>query len=214
MSCLFLDSSFLLTPPVKQNVIKTAEDVNSIRTDLERKEELAIIEWLTPLNHGSQHSIYRDRRQPDTCRWFLESNEYDTWKDCAGKVLFCQGMPGAGKSVLSALVVEEISSTFGQEANTGLAYIYCDYQRHDQQTPLQLISRLTKQLCLLNTTLPPSVKDLYNLHQPTSNMPSLKAICHIFQIILDRSLGFTLSSTHLTSYRPKMVIDIHSWMSF
>ncbi|KAK3338418.1 purine and uridine phosphorylase [Neurospora tetraspora] len=153
---------------VKQNVFKTAEDVNYIRSDLKRQEDLAIIEWLTPMNHGSQHSLYRDRRQPET----------------GSKVLFCQGIPGAGKSVLSALVIEDLSSAFGQTASIGIAYIYCDYQRHDQQTPLQLISSLTKQLCLLNTTLPPYVKDLYNLHQPRSTTPSLKEICEVFQNIV------------------------------
>lgn len=169
---------------MKQNVFKTAEDVNYIRSDLKRQEDLAIIEWLTPMNHGSQHSLYRDRRQPETGRWFLDSIEYNTWKDCTSKVLFCQGIPGAGKSVLSALVIEDLSSAFGQTASIGIAYIYCDYQRHDQQTPLQLISSLTKQLCLLNTTLPPYVKDLYNLHQPRSTTPSLKEICEVFQNIV------------------------------
>lgn len=169
---------------MKQNVLKAAEDVNHIRYNLETREDRDIIKWLTPMNYGSQHSLYRDRRQPETGRWFLNSDEYNTWKNHPDKILLCQGIPGAGKSVLSALIIEDLLAAFGQTTRIGLAYIYCDYQRHDQQTPLQLFSSLTQQLCLLNATLPPSVRNLYNLHQSRSTTPSLEEICGVFQNVI------------------------------
>lgn len=66
----------------------------------------------------------------------------------------------------------------------GIAYIYCDYQRRDQQTPLHLISSLTKQLFRLNAPLPSSANDLYDLHKQTATTPSLQQICQFFQNIV------------------------------
>lgn len=97
---------------MNQNVLKTVEDVNRIKSKLKAEEEFAIIEWLTPINYGSQHSLYRNRREPGTGGWFLDSIEYHEWLTGARQVLFCQGIPGAGQSVLSALVTENISRDF------------------------------------------------------------------------------------------------------
>ena len=166
---------------MKQNVLKTAEDITRIQSSLQTQQDPDIIKWLAPMDHGSQHSRYWKLREPKTGMWFLNSKEYNTWRGSAGKLLFCQGMPGAGKSVLSALVIEKLSSIIRQTPSIGLAYIYCDYGRREHQTPLYLISSLTQQLCLLSPTLPPCVKALHDLHHLRTTRPLLKEMCQVFQ---------------------------------
>ncbi|EGO59866.1 hypothetical protein NEUTE1DRAFT_109326 [Neurospora tetrasperma FGSC 2508] len=51
---------------VKQKVVETAENVNYLKRGLQRREDLDVLDWLTPINLGSQHSLYRDKQQRGT----------------------------------------------------------------------------------------------------------------------------------------------------
>ncbi|KAH8728256.1 WD domain-containing protein, partial [Phaeosphaeriaceae sp. PMI808] len=38
-----------------------------------------ILDWLTPVNYGPQHSDYINRRQPGTGQWLLDSAQFKAW---------------------------------------------------------------------------------------------------------------------------------------
>lgn len=60
----------------------------------------------------------------------------------------------------SSLVVDHLQAE-SDIHGIGLAYIYCDYNEQDQQTPSQLIGALNKQLARQSVELPVQVKILY-----------------------------------------------------
>lgn len=70
--------------------------------------DLKILNWLADSNYSSQHNDYLSRRQQGTGQWLLDSGEYQDWLSTDKQTLFCPGIPGAGKTILTAIVVENL----------------------------------------------------------------------------------------------------------
>ncbi|KAH6848095.1 nucleoside phosphorylase domain-containing protein [Chaetomium sp. MPI-CAGE-AT-0009] len=60
---------------VLDEVSSTGANVAQVKTKPEREEDLQVLQWLTPVNHGLQHSDYSKRRQRGTGQWLLDSTE-------------------------------------------------------------------------------------------------------------------------------------------
>lgn len=159
--------------------------MHCIKSVLQQQEDLDILNWLIPSDFGSQHSVCRELRQPKTGRWFIESTEYQIWRNEYGKVLFCQGIPGAGKTILSSIVIDNITSYFSQKANIGIAYIYCDFRHQHEQTAINMITSLTKQLSKSREALPQCIKDLYEKHKRKSTRPSIEEVYQTLAAVVE-----------------------------
>ncbi|KAF8184574.1 hypothetical protein K438DRAFT_1837510 [Mycena galopus ATCC 62051] len=59
-----------------------------------------IIAWYSPLNFFLRQEDIFSTHQEGTGKWFLESEKFMQWKSERGQVLWCQGIPGAGKTVI------------------------------------------------------------------------------------------------------------------
>ncbi|PVI01419.1 hypothetical protein DM02DRAFT_525133, partial [Periconia macrospinosa] len=44
--------------------------------------------------------------------WLLNLAEFKSWIETKNQTLFCPGIPGAGKKILTSIVVEELSTRF------------------------------------------------------------------------------------------------------
>ena len=93
------------------------------------QEHEAILNWLTPIACTTQRSDYIEAPQPGTGQWFLDSIEYQTWLNNDKQTLFCSGIPGAGKTIISSIIVDNLNAKFRNDAGVGIAYIYCSYQQ-------------------------------------------------------------------------------------
>ena len=142
-----------------------------------RKEDLDILKWLTPIDYGSQQSDFLGRRQAGTGQWLLDSAEYRRWLDMDQQVLFCSGIPGAGKTILTSIVVDNLVTRFQNNPTIGIAYIYCNFQRRDEQTINDLLKCLLKQLVQNQSSFPVSVRELYDRHRKNQTRPSFEDIC-------------------------------------
>ncbi|KAI0126620.1 ankyrin repeat-containing domain protein [Xylariales sp. AK1849] len=157
-------------------------------TDDTRKEKQAILDWLTPVDYTSQHNDHFRRRQAGTGQWFLESQEYQTWVETKGQTLFCPGIPGAGKTILAATVIDDLySRSYANAATVGIYYIYCDYRRREEQNSEDLLASLLRQLAQSHPSLPESLKALYDRHKARRTRPSLEDISRVMQTIADES---------------------------
>jgi Cdc6-like AAA superfamily ATPase len=98
--------------------------------------------------------------------------------------LFCPGIPGAGKTILTAIVIEELTSRFHADKSIGIAYLYCNFRRQDEQKTVCLLESLLKQLAERQTSLPSSVEDLYNSHRNRQTRPSLDELVRTLQSVV------------------------------
>jgi hypothetical protein len=81
------------------------------------QEHHAILDWLTPIDYASQQNDYLTRRQPGTGQWLLDSAEYQIWVPTSQQTLFCPGIPGAGKTILTSIVIDHLSTRFQNDVD-------------------------------------------------------------------------------------------------
>jgi Cdc6-like AAA superfamily ATPase len=166
------------------DTVKRAEaNIETLRSKLDRKEDLEVLNWLTPVDYGPQHSDFLKRRQPGTGRWILDSAEYHTWLSAKNQTLFCPGIPGAGKTILTATVIDDLTTRSLNDQSTAIAYIYCNFRRQNEQKVEDLLASLLKQLSQEQPALPESVGILYNRHKDKGTRPSLDEISKAFRSV-------------------------------
>ncbi|KAH9892130.1 hypothetical protein F4778DRAFT_772870 [Xylariomycetidae sp. FL2044] len=168
---------------ISHTVRSVEEHVAYARSRLNKKEDEAILDWLTWIDYGPQQTDYFRRRQLGTGEWLLGSQEYRSWLNERGKTLFCPGMPGAGKTILTSIIVDDLESKFPHHTNAAIAYVYCNFNRKNEQTIEHLLSSLLKQLAQCQPSLPDSVQKLYDQHKQRRTRPPLEEISRVLQSV-------------------------------
>ena len=103
------------------------------------------------------HELLRlEGRQSGIADWLLGTEEFATWSAGWGRLMWCHGIPGAGKTVLSSLIIEHLIQRSSQEKGAAVAYLYCNFNEIEEQTVANLLSCLAYQILLQQ---PPSSKD-------------------------------------------------------
>ncbi|KAK8087921.1 hypothetical protein PG997_002882 [Apiospora hydei] len=156
----------------RDNVVRLVKGQDELARRQDQQENQEILDWLTPIDFAAQQSDYIRRRQPGTGQWLLDSPEYRKWVGAKKEALFFPGIPGAGKTILSSIIVENLQNTFHGDSSIGICYVYCNFRRNDEQTLDSLIASLLKQLARGQSPFPGSVKDLYDRNKEQWSRPS------------------------------------------
>ncbi|KAF6839174.1 ankyrin repeat protein [Colletotrichum plurivorum] len=77
--------------------------------------------------------------------WLTESNStFQKWRDIPHSSIWLSGIPGAGKTVLSGSVIEEILQL--SSTSTAVAFFYCDYKSNETKAFTNVLGALAVQL--------------------------------------------------------------------
>lgn len=94
-------------------------------------------------------------------------------------------MPGAGKTILTSIVIDTLETLYLlDDKDIGIAYVYCNFRRQDEQTARELLASLLKQLLQSLSTLPETAKSLYNKHNTRDSRPSLEEISNTLPSVI------------------------------
>jgi predicted ATPase len=75
---------------------------------IQKREDLLI--WLSAFEYQKSHNDVCARRLQDTGQWLLQKKEFQSWRDDqqSNNTLWCYGIPGAGKTILSYVGLREM----------------------------------------------------------------------------------------------------------
>jgi hypothetical protein len=122
-----------------------------------------ILDWISPLDFSVQQNLAFKTRQQGTGLWFLNSPEFQHWLSEPRQVLFCPGIPGAGKTVMSSIVIDFLNKKVEKDSEMKVAFLFCSYQSQHAQQPADLLSSILRQLAYKDSgKLCSHVEDLYD----------------------------------------------------
>ena len=162
---------------------RTRDKTTKLLRYQEDQEEQAILNWLTPVDYAPQQNDFFKQRQAGTGQWLLDSEIFKRWVETKKQTLFCPGIPGAGKTILTSIVVDELCTRFcGDNSSIAVAYIYCNFKRQNEQTLEDILTSILKQLAQ-GRSLPQSVKSLHDQCKSKQTRPSIDDISTVLRLV-------------------------------
>ncbi|KAI7479392.1 hypothetical protein KC357_g4217 [Hortaea werneckii] len=108
-----------------------------------------IVDWLSAPDPWTNHRSARERHEPHTGDWLLQSPPYLDWKAGKTKHLLICGKAGCGKTVLSSTIIEDIKQLCDTDKNLGrfgLGAFYFTFSDKQKQSYEDLVRSLVEQL--------------------------------------------------------------------
>ncbi|OHF01702.1 hypothetical protein CORC01_02893 [Colletotrichum orchidophilum] len=131
--------------------------VREAQREDKRKE---LLQWLCAVDTSALYNAARDKHQIGTCRWLVEdSKDFKTWMESPKSLLWLNGKPGSGKSILSSSVIKHVQDNCKSDPGTALAYFYFNFGSQEQQSVAIMLSSFVKQLCASRPDTPQAIKN-------------------------------------------------------
>lgn len=167
---------------IQTTIKETLSGVSGLTGAQDNHEYESILNWLTPVKYFHQQNDLIKMRTEGTGGWFLESHEFKQWLNdpINNKTLFCQGIPGAGKTFIMSNAISYLERYFEKDSTVGTAYIFCDFRRKEEQTPWNFLASLLKQFAN-QQPLMAAVKDLYSQHKKTQSNPGIGDLFNVLR---------------------------------
>lgn len=145
-----------------------------------------VLNWLATVDYASSQDHLISQPQPDTGQWFIKDPKYSEWWTTPGQIMFCPGIPGAGKTMLTSNAVNDLCGRFQDDSTVGICYIYCSYQRQDESF-VDMVAGLLKQLVQGvkgNPSLLGVVGEPPGMHRPKRTRPALSEISNALKSVV------------------------------
>lgn len=155
-------------------------EIESLRDHQGDQEMRDIISWLSPLKFWSKHQDIFAKHQEGTGSWLFGDPKFSDWKTGKERLLWCPGVPGAGKTIISSMVIDHLITT-SKEPDVAVVGIYCDYNEFNQQSTSKYIASLLQQLLQKRSFVPVEVKKAYETHNKRQSYPSLPEYVELLQ---------------------------------
>ncbi|KAJ5738101.1 hypothetical protein N7493_001256 [Penicillium malachiteum] len=128
--------------------------------------------------------------QPGTGKWFIESLGFQTWIQNRGQTLFSHGIPGAGKTSMASIIIDDLNHRHGSDPHVGIAYIFCSFRYCDdpRQSPDNVLASLIRQLVWRLPRLPSTIQVFYEKHRGNGSRPSFNDLCKVFKEVVQMAL--------------------------
>jgi hypothetical protein len=146
-------------------------DTAALRDDTATRHKHDLMRWICPDDYHAQHQDAISRHQTGTGQWFLRDTKFQAWDQSKDATLLCPGIPGAGKTIIAALVINYLLRS-QHVADDPVVFIYCNYKRQSEQSVKHMLSSILRQIVDIQLVLPKSVQDFYTSHTKKRTTPS------------------------------------------
>lgn len=146
--------------------------------------------WLSIVDPTVKLQKFRRERQRGTGTWLFDRPEMIRWLDSSNDALWIYGIPGAGKTMLSTLVVDEVL-TRKRSQTIGTAYFYIRHDDRDSHEPSNVLGSLMAQLARQNPSALSEIMELYAEKRKQGLMISALEDDDLCQKLIDLTQHFT-----------------------
>ncbi|KAF6227997.1 hypothetical protein HO133_007725 [Letharia lupina] len=115
-----------------------------------------VAEWLSTSDYPSQQTDLFNQCQEGAGQWLFHLKEFQAWLDGTESTLFCPDIPGAGKTMITSIMINNLQQRFQGDKKVGIAYVYCNYKRQTEQTIHHFMASLLKKPVQQQPNLPES----------------------------------------------------------
>ncbi|KAL8856080.1 MAG: hypothetical protein Q9178_007275 [Gyalolechia marmorata] len=170
---------------IKDELNQRREAETRIQMSEERRKILDSFGTTTP---EKNHDMSLKLRHPQTGLWLTEGEEFSNWLNTAGSGLWLYGIPGAGKTVLAASLIEKTIRRSSQKI--AVAFYYCDYKDFETQKPCNILGSLAKQIATQDEQCFQALRTFYNQHRRSDKSPAEYEPADLSALIRSMSLFF------------------------
>ncbi|KAI3326599.1 purine and uridine phosphorylase [Xylariaceae sp. AK1471] len=140
--------------------------------------------WLSPSDPSTNYYNARKQRHARSGQWFLQSEEYITWKSKQNSFLWLNGISGCGKTILSSTIINDLRNTYPDTDN--VFYFYFDINDTQKQCYKDAIHSLICQLYNRNRILQHYLDSLYSSCN-FGHKPSIETLFTAFQDMVEEA---------------------------
>lgn len=160
---------------------QNVDNVKNFEDEQATKQYQSIIAWMN-IDESDQLAIFESitmegRKYTGTCSWILKNPKVSSWlqKRPESPILWLQGTPGSGKSVMSTQLV-----TFMQTAKMFVMYHFCTYLYMSSTMYEQILRSLLMQLLRKDGDLVAHVYEEFILGKKS---PTISALERLLQLL-------------------------------
>ncbi|KAL9082941.1 MAG: hypothetical protein Q9165_008722 [Trypethelium subeluteriae] len=171
---------------LSQKIEKDTKYLRETRTNanLDEKHRTAL-EWLTAPSFDARQMANLNLAQKGSGSWFLKSTSVGKWLNEPGQIIFCPGIPGAGKSIIAAITIDFLSRTVRSE-KIGLAYLYLSFKPETASGTYGLLVAILKQLLRARPDLAEPVYKLKRRQETCGTTSSIDEIVSILKSVMGK----------------------------
>ena len=155
-------------------------DTKALRLASSDDEQKKILEWTSTLNFLKQQNDFVRQARQGTGEWFLERQAFKTWVSKDRGILWCPGIPGAGKTFLASITFEHLQKAY-QNDKVAVLIAFCGYNEAKSQSIDNLIAALMKQLIQIQPDVSKELMEMYRTHCKQETFPPLAELVKAFQ---------------------------------
>lgn len=132
-----------------------------------------IKKWLSASDVSKNLFEALKKRHEGTCVWILQCRTFQEWHSDQRRFIWLHGIPGCGKTVLSAAVIDHLQQL--NSSDTILEFFF-DFADNEKQTIDQLLRTLSHQLYSRNPSCRPDLDKLFISCENGGQQPGHQAL--------------------------------------
>ncbi|KAK3377270.1 hypothetical protein B0T24DRAFT_237594 [Lasiosphaeria ovina] len=135
---------------------RETRNLENERLDRDAERRSMVTRWLSSFNCDTPQDEHRERRSicKDPGRWLISDQIFQKWLSseyCPSPLLWLSGIPGAGKTILASIVIDELRLL----PNTIVVFFYCKHDEETRNTFMSVARSVLAQLLSQNPRLLP-----------------------------------------------------------
>jgi hypothetical protein len=156
---------------LSQEIRKDGAEVKDLIVGDELK---SFLDWISPLNFLQRQQLIFKEARAGTGKWFLTDDRYQQWERDSGSIIWCPGIPGAGKSFLSSIVIDRLQTLQKTRTDQKVAVlmIYFAFDDANSQSPDLILGSLLKQVLQYCLEVPQELRMDFRKHRNDGTRPA------------------------------------------